>query len=186
MNTVKHILTCAGLTLLVSSCASNLAPSSGSSQSVSSSRASANSEERGIAERVYSLVNAKRASAGKRSLTGHSALNVIAQQQCQKMANGHVESGYAAKGSRSQYAYLKHNIENMNELTYKVPAGVSDPAGRAVGAWTHVHEGERSHVLQAWHVVGVGVKRTPSNTYITMCLGARPSGVPRSVSPIGW
>ena len=187
MNTVKHTLTCAGLALIVTSCSSNLAPSSGSSRSVSSAPASANSAERTIAERVYSLVNAKRAHAGKRALTGHSGLNVMAQKHSQRLSNGYTESGFSAMHSRAQYALLKHSVENMNELTYKVSAGVSDPAARAVAAWTRRHSGGESHILQAWHVVGVGVKKTADGgTQIVMCLGAQPSGVPRSVRPIGW
>lgn len=187
MNTVKHTLTCAGLALIVTSCSSNLAPSSGSSQSVSSAPASANSAERAIAQRVYSLVNNRRARAGKRALTGNSGLNAMAQKHSQRLSNGYVESGFSAAHSRSQYAYLKHSVENMNELTYKVPAGVSDPAARAVAVWTHTHGDEKSHILQAWHVVGVGVKKAADgSTQIVMCLGAQPSGVPRSVRPIGW
>ena len=170
---------------MVSSCASNLTPSSGSSQSVSSAPASANTAERAIAERVYSLVNNQRANAGKRPLKGHGALNSIAQKHCVKLSNGYVESGYSAKESRSQYAYLKYNVQNMNEVTYKVPSSAVDPAGKAVAEWTKSSD-EATSILQPWHVVGVGVKKTANTTYITMCLGSQPTGVPRSVSPIGW
>ncbi len=190
MNLVKHILTCAGVTLLVSSCASNLAPSSGSSQSASSAPTSVTSGERAVAERVFSLVNAERSRIGKRSLTPHSGLIAMAQKNSYRMAIGHREAthelSHMAKDSRSQYAYLKHSVENMNELTITVPAGHPDPAAKAVARWSHRHAGQLSAINQGWHVVGVGVKKTSSATYITLCLGAQTAGVPRSVQPIGW
>lgn len=182
MNTVKHILTCAGLATLVTSCASNLTPPSGPSQSESPVPAGASSSERAIAQRVYSLVNSRRASAGKRALRGHPGLNSMAEKHSARLANGYVESGTITRNSRAQYAYLRHNIENMTELTYRVPAGVSDPAGKAVAAWSQ----GGSRFLHSWQVCGVGVEKTPGATYVTMCIGSQPTGVPRSVSPIGW
>ena len=186
MNTVKHILTCAGLALVVSSCTSNLAPSSGSSRPSSSVPASANFSERSVAERIYGLVNSERSRAGKRALRGHPGLNNLAQKHSGHMASRQGAAGHFGSHNRAQYAYLKHNVENMSEMTYAVPAGSSDPAAVAVSAWKNSGE-HRRHMLQSWDVTGVGVKKgSNGTTYVTMCVGALPSGVPRSVQPIGW
>lgn len=145
-----------------------------------------NSSERAVAERVFSLVNAERSRAGKRPLTGNRGLISIAQKNSNRLAGGHVETNQMAKESRSQYAYLKHSVENMNELTMKVPASNSDPAAKAVAQWSRQRAGGQSHLTRGWHVVGIGVKKTSAATYITLCLGSQPSGVPRSVRPVGW
>lgn len=102
------------------------------------------------------------------------------------MAKRQQEASHFGSHNRSQYAYLKYNVENMSEMTYAVPVGAGDPATVAVNAWKNSREHKR-HMLQSWDVTGIGVKKGGNGTtYITMCVGAQPSGVPRSVKPIGW
>jgi len=170
------------LPIFFSSCASNL-----SSQSdVSTVPASVSSSERGIAERVYSLVNRERVREGRSSLRGHGGLNVLAQKHSEYLSSNTMNANHLGSENRAQYAYLKYNIENLSEMTYAVPSGSGDPAAVAVSAWAN-SSSHRKHMLQSWDLTGVGVKKAPSGvTYVTMCVGARPMGVPRGIQPIGW
>ena len=88
--------------------------------------------------------------------------------------------------NRAQYAYLKHSIENLSEMTYAVPSGTSDPAAAAVAAWKNSTEHSR-HMLQSWDLTGIGVRSSSNGkTYVTMCMGAQTMGVPRGITPVGW
>lgn len=186
MNTVKHILTCAGLALVVTSCSSNLTPQPGSSGSVSSAPSSANGSERAVAERIFALVNSERAGNGKKALRGHPGLNNLAQRHSAFLAQRSGDTNHMGSQNRAQFAYLKHNIENLSEMTYAVPPGSGDAASTAVNAWKN-SSSHRRHMLQSWDVTGVGVKKgSNGTTYVTMCVGAMPTGVPRSVQPVGW
>lgn len=194
MKALKHILTCGGMALLVTSCASSLtgsAPagnmvSSSPTGSASASSAKPSSRERVIAERVFSLVNSERSRAGKRAMRGHHGLNWLAQKHSNYMGASSQAANHLGSQNRAQYAYLKYNIENLSELTYAVPAGSGDPASTAVAAWKN-SASHRRHMLQSWDLTGIGVRAAPDgNTYVTMCLGAQLMGVPRSVQPIGW
>lgn len=188
MNALKHILTCGGVALLLSSCASNLSTSTVSSSVPSS----VSVPERAIADRVYGLVNSERSRAGKKALRGHNGLNKLAQKHSIQMgATSQIgatsqNANHLGSENRAQYAYLKHNIENLSEMTYAVPAGTSDPAAAAVSAWKNSAEHGR-HMLQDWDLTGIGVRSSSNGkTYVTMCMGAQAIGVPRSITPVGW
>ncbi len=186
MKVIKLILVSGAVTLLVSSCASNLGNPSTRTSAHSSAPRAVSSHDRAIAERVFRLVNAERARAGKRAMRGHGGLNVLAQKHSNQMAKRSQDANHMGSQNRAQYAYLKYNIENLSEMTYAVPAGTGDPAAVAVSAWkaspTHY-----KHMLQSWDLTGIGVASGANGvTYVTMCMGARPMGVPRSVLPVGW
>ena len=168
--------------LSFSSCASNLS----SPVKASSIPASVSSDERSIAENVYSLVNQERARAGKSAMRGHGGLNTLAQKHSDHMGSTFRDANHFGSENRAQYAYLKYNIENLSEMTYAVPSGSGDAAEAAVAAWKS-SVGHHRHMLQSWDLTGVGVKiSSDGTTYVTICLGARPTGVPRSIQPVGW
>ncbi|MCP5535461.1 MAG: hypothetical protein H7A51_04405 [Akkermansiaceae bacterium] len=182
MKSIKHIVMCGGVALVLSSCASKL----GTPPASPSAPASVSSRERAIAERLFSLVNNERVRAGKRAMRGHSGLNLLAQNHSNQMSSSSRDANHLGSQNRAQYAYLKYSIENLSEMTYAVPAGSADPAAVAVAAWKRSAEHSR-HMLQAWDLTGIGVKSAPNgNTYVTMCMGAQPMGVPRGVQPVGW
>lgn len=183
MKAIKHILTCGGIALVISSCASNLSgPSSSKVKTASSSSAS----ERAIAERVFLLINNERGRAGKRAMRGHQGLNYLAQKHSNEMrATDHGMGNHSGAQSRGEFAHLKYNIENLSEMSYAVPSSSSDPASVAVAAWKSDHE-IRSNMNQSWDLTGIGVSVSGRTTYVMVCMGARPMGVPRSVQPIGW
>ncbi len=194
MKALKHILTCGGMALLATSCASSLTSpaavgatvSSSPTQSAGASSAKPSSRERAIAERVFGLVNGERSRAGKRAMRGHHGLNSLAQKHSNYMGASSKAANHFGSQNRAQYAYLKYNIENLSEMTYAVPSGSSDPASTVVAAWKN-SASHRRHMLQSWDLTGIGVRAAPDgNTYVTMCLGAQLMGVPRSVQPVGW
>jgi len=186
MKAIKHILTCGGIALVISSCASNLSSPSSSRAKSSSASSSSSASERAIAERVFRLVNNERARAGKRALRGHQGLNYLAQKHSNQMGStSHGVANHSGSQNRAQYAYLKYNIENLSEMTYAVPSGSGDPASVAVGAWKSSNQHSR-HMLQSWDLTGIGVRVSAGTTYVTMCMGAQLMSVPRSVQPIGW
>ena len=115
-------------------------------------------DERAIAERVFSLVNATRAKAGKRALRGHSGLIAFAQKQSKSLSKRRSTST-AGMLSRVYYAHLRHSVDGMREFTYRASAGTSGPAGKAVASWSH-GSGKRGQLLQGWHVIGVGVTKS--------------------------
>lgn len=182
MNALKHTLTCGGVALFLSSCASNLTAPNASSSAPSS----VSSRERVVAERVYSLVNSERSRAGKRALRGHSGLNRLAQNHSNQMSSTSKEAHHLGSENRAQYAYLKYSIENLSEMTFAVPAGTGDPAAAAFSAWKNSAQHHR-HMLQSWDLTGIGVRSGANGkTYVTMCMGAQPMGVPRGIQPVGW
>ncbi|MBT8045272.1 MAG: CAP domain-containing protein [Verrucomicrobiae bacterium] len=182
MNTIINILTCCGVALVISSCASNLNSPNGTA----SAPANVSSKDRAIAERVFSLINSERARVGKKAMRGHGGLNRLAQNHSNQMGSSMSNANHMGSQNRAQYAYLRYSIENLSEMTYAVPAGSSDPAAVAVAAWKRSPEHSR-HMLQTWDLTGVGVKSAANGqTYITMCMGAQPMGVPRGVQPVGW
>ena len=182
MNKLTNIIISGGVALFFSSCASNLT----SPNQATSIPTSVSSEERGIAERVYALVNEERARAGKRALRGHGGLNTLAQKHSDHMGSSLGDVNHYGSENRAQYAYLKHSIENLSEMTYAVPSDSEDPAAETVAAWKSSVRHQK-HMLQSWHHTGIGVKRgSDGNTYITMCMGAQPMGTPRSIQPVGW
>lgn len=186
MNAIKHTLTFGGVALLFTSCASNLATPTASSSPSATGSSSVSSSERAIAERVYSLVNNERVRSGKRAMRGHSGLNRLAQSHSSRMGSKAQNANHLGSENRAQYAYLKYSIENLSEMSYAVPSGSGDPASAAVAAWKRSPEHSR-HMLQSWDLTGIGVcKATNGQVYVTMCMGAQPMGVPRSVRPIGW
>jgi len=182
MHTIKNIILCGGSALLTLSCASSL--NSKSPNRVK--QLSMSSKDRGVAERVFSLVNAERRRNGKKAMRPHAGIIKLAQQNSNRLAADPSSAAHLGSQNRSEFAFLKYNVENLSEVEYSVPSGVSDPAVYALNAWKKSPE-HRAHILQSWDVTGVGAK-TDSNgkTHITMCMGASPSGVPRSVSPVGW
>ncbi|NWK56850.1 CAP domain-containing protein [Verrucomicrobiaceae bacterium N1E253] len=181
MNIIKPILTWAGAAIVITS----LSSCSSSSNLTQQTAAPPNAQERKIAERVFSLVNAERAKAGKKAFRGNRNLNKMAQQHSSFQASSHLTKGKPSNfGShnRAQYAYLKYGIENLGEIESAVPASNSDPARTAVNAWMKSAEHNR-HLKQSWDLTGVGVHKANNKYYITMMVGVRPSGVPRSVRP---
>ncbi|MGB0992698.1 MAG: CAP domain-containing protein [Akkermansiaceae bacterium] len=183
MTFTQNILTCAGLALFASSCASNHSPvtTSGSAPSGLSS------SERNIAQQVFNGINAERARNGKKALRGHPALNKLAQKQSDYLASrGDTSTHVAHHGAhnRAQYAYLKHDIENVTEIATSVSG--ANPSGTAVSQWKNSAD-HRKHILQSWDVTGVGVSRgSDGKYYIVQAVGAQLVGVPRSIQPIGW
>ena len=181
MNRLMNIIAGGLVALSFSSCASNLS----SPVKASSISASVSSEERSIAENVYSLVNQERARAGKSAMRGHGGLNKLAQMHSDYMGSVSRKANHFGSQNRAQYAYLKYNIQNLSEMTYAVPSGSGNAASAAVSAWKS-RAGHHKHMLQSWDLTGVGVKMTSDGTtYVTICMGARPSGMPRSTQPIG-
>ena len=140
-----------------------------------------------IAERVFKLVNAERAKAGKKAVLGSMSLNGMAQGHSKFQATSGLTQGRPSDfGSmnRSQYAYLKYGIANMGEVYSAVPVSTSDPASAAVNAWVKSAEHNR-HLKQTWDLTGIGVHKGNGKYYITMMVGVRSGGVPRSMAPGG-
>lgn len=182
MNKLTNIIVGGATALFFSSCVSNLT----SPNQATSVPASVSSEERSIGERIYSLVNEERVRAGKRAMRGHSGLNLLAQKHSDHMGSAFQDVNHFGSQNRAQYAYLKYSIENLSEMTYAVSSDSPDPAAETVEAWMSSASHHR-HMLQSWHLTGIGVKTAADgNTYITMCVGAQPGGVPRSIQPVGW
>lgn len=178
MKKIKPILTWAGgaLTLLLFSCS----PSSNLTQATAPT-----SQEQAIAERVFTLVNAERVKAGKKEVRGSMSLNAMAQGHSKFQATSGLTQGKSSDfGSvnRAQYAYLKYGIANMGEIYSAVPASTSDPAKAAVNAWVKRVEHNR-HLKQTWDLTGIGVYKGNGKYYITMMVGVRSGGVPRSMRP---
>ena len=150
--------------------------------------ASSTPQEKAIAKRVFSLVNAQRAGNGKRALRGSSVLNNLAQTHSKFLATNNLTEGQAThfgSRNRAQYAFLKHGIENLGEITYILPASTPDPAGTTVQAWIKSVK-HRSHINQSWELTGIGVYKTSDKVYFTMLVGVVPAGVPRSMQPRVW
>lgn len=145
-------------------------------------------QEQVIAKRVFSLVNAERASRGKPPLRGSQVLNKMAQQHSRFLGTDTLADGkpsHFGTRNRAQYAFLKHGIENMGEIVYTVPASTPDPAGATVRAWKRSVK-TRDHLNQTWELTGVGVYKTSHKVYLTMLVGIVPAGVPRSMQPMAW
>lgn len=175
MKNYKTILLLVGAAFLVVSCA----PMSNSALvSVPSSH------ERTVAEQIFKLVNIERVKVGRKPLRGIRALNAMAQKHSEFQATSSVvknETSNIGSQNRAQYAYLKHGIENLTEIVSVVPASNPDPAGTVVNAWKKSAEHSR-HIKQTWDLTGIGVYESDNGkVYITMMLGVRPSGVPRSM-----
>lgn len=135
---------------------------------------------------MFSLLNAQRAKVGKKPLRGHRGLNQLAQKQADYLSRNAKNGQASTFGSvnRAQYAYLRFNLENVTELANATSSG--DVASDTVNAWMGSAEHRRT-VLQSWNNVGIGVSKGPyGRTYVTMLLGVSTTGVPRSVTPIGW
>ena len=177
MKPITSIITCCSLALLFSSCASNL-------QSTSKAIApQTSSSERAVAEQIFAQINAERSRIGKKPLRGNRGLNALAQKQADFMSS---RSSASTMGSnnRAQYAYLRLNIQNLTELANSTSS--SNAASAIVQSWTSSSEHRRT-LRQSWNSTGIGVSRgADGKTYATMLLGVSSSGVPRSVTPIGW
>lgn len=136
-----------------------------------------------MAERVFSLVNAERAKAGKKPLKGSRVLNSMAQSHSEFQASSHLTNGKPSSfgaHNRAQYAYLKHGIENLGEIDSAISTKHADPARVVVNSWMQRTEHNR-HLKQTWDLTGIGVERSNGKYYITMMVGVRSGGVPRSV-----
>lgn len=184
MKIIKPILTWAGATLTLFSALSVVSCSSTSNLTQASAPSS---QERVIAERVFKLVNAERAKVGKSAVKGSMSLNGMAQGHSKFQGTSGLTQGKPSDfGSmnRAQYAYLKHGIANLGEIYSAVPVSTSDPAAAAVNAWVKSAEHNR-HLKQTWDLTGIGVYRANSKYYITMMVGVRSGGVPRSMTPGG-
>lgn len=182
MNKITPYISLAFITLVFSSCVSNLTSTNASI----SSPVPVSDEDRVIAERIYALVNNERALVSQRALRGHNGLNHLAQRHSLYMGSSLGSVYHFGSENRAQYAYLKHSIENLSEMTYITANGSEDPALEAVEAWSSSPD-HRNKMLQSWDVTGIGVSTNAAGeTYITICLGAKPIGTPRSVRPIGW
>jgi uncharacterized protein YkwD len=182
MKKLFTLTTSAAISLILASCASNLA----APNKPSSAALSVSAEERVIAERVYALVNEQRELAGEKSMRGHYGLNVLAQKHSLHMGSSMSEANHFGSKNRAQYAELKYSIENLSEMTYVVYGGSDDPAADAIEAWES-SESHLKHMHQTWDLAGVGVyKAFTGDIYITICMGAQPLGVPRGIRPIGW
>ena len=178
MNKIPPILSCAGalLTVLLFSC---------SSASNTAQVAKPNSEEQAIAERVFKLVNIERVKAGKKEVRGSMDLNGMAQGHSKFQATSGLTQGKPSdfgSTNRAQYAYLKYGITNLGEVYSGVPVTSPDPAKAAVAAWVKRVEHNR-YLKQTWDLTGVGVYKANRKYYITMMVGVRASGVPRSMEP---
>jgi len=178
MKQIKPILTWAGaaFSLVLVSCSS----SSNLTQATAPS-----SQERVIAERVFKLVNAERVKVGKKEVRGSMSLNGMAQGHSKFQATSGLtkrKSSDFGSVNRAQYAYLKHGIANLGEIYSAVPVSTSDPAKAAVNAWVKSVEHNR-HLKQTWDLTGIGVYKANNKYYITMMVGVRSGGVPRSMQP---
>ncbi len=174
MKPIKPILTWAGaaLSLVLVSC---------SSPSNLTQATAPSSQERVIAERVFKLVNVERVKAGKKEMRGSMSLNGLAQGHSKFQATQGKSSDFGSV-NRAQYAYLKHGIANLGEIYSAVPVSTSDPAKAAVNAWVKSVEHNR-HLKQTWDLTGIGVYKANNKYYITMMVGVRSGGVPRSMQP---
>ncbi|BDS05224.1 hypothetical protein NT6N_02640 [Oceaniferula spumae] len=179
MKAITRLLSCCSVALLVSSCASNLAETTKPASKPSSN-------ERAVAERIFSMINADRAQSGMKPLRGNSGLNRLAQKQADFMSRGATNGQASTMGSnnRAQYASLRLNIENVTELANSTSSG--NAASAIVQSWKGSPEHNRT-LRQTWNTTGIGVSvGRDGKTYVTMLLGVSGTGVPRSVTPIGW
>jgi uncharacterized protein YkwD len=146
------------------------------------------SRDQVIAKRVFSLINAERAKVGRPPLRGSGPLNTMAQKHSKFQATSQLSDGkpsHFGAQNRAQFANLKYGIENVGEMIYAVPVSDPDPAGTAVNAWESSGEHKR-YINQSWTLTGIGVSRGRGQIYITMLVGVRSGGVPRSMRPGGW
>ena len=181
-----NILLLGALAFSLASCTNNLTTSNATSQSVNKGSSTSTPSNRAVGERVYSLVNAKRAQAGKKALRGNSGLNSLAQKQANYLAQNAKLGKASTLGShnRAQYALLRYNVENVTEITNSTSS--DNAASETVAEWMNSSEHRRT-LLQSWSHTGIGSSRGPDGrTYITMLVGVNSSGVPRSVTPVGW
>lgn len=187
INYLYRFLSFGSLCLLLVSCSST--GDSGSTSGDTGAYAKPSSRERAIANRLFSLVNEERAKVGKKALRGESSLNKMAQKHSQFQATSKHTKGKASHfgtENRAQYAYLKHGIENLGEVVQIVSSSDPDPALSAVNAWRRSKEHNR-HMTGSWELTGIGVHMASNGkTYITMLVGIRPGGVPRSMQPRAW
>ncbi|MBK1855742.1 CAP domain-containing protein [Verrucomicrobiaceae bacterium 5K15] len=177
MKAVISILTCCATAVLLSSCASSL------SSSPTRSAPKASQGEQAVAEQIFALINAERAQIGKKPLRGNRGLNQMAQKQADFMSQ---RSSVTTMGSmnRSQYAYLRLNVQNLTELANATAS--SNTASAVVQSWKNSPEHNRT-LRQSWNTTGIGVSQgADGKTYVTMLVGVSSTGVPRSVTPIGW
>ena len=182
MSKISPHISLAIISLVFASCVSNLTSTNNSI----SSPVPVSDEDRVIAERIYALVNNERALVGQKMLRGHNGLNHLAQKHSLYMGSSLSSVYHFGSENRAQYAYLKHSIENLSEMTYVTANGSDDPALEAVEAWSSSPD-HRNKMLQSWDLTGIGVSTNAAGeTYITICLGAKPIGIPRSFRPIGW
>ena len=146
-------------------------------------------QEQAIAKRIFKLVNDERVKVGRKPLRGNKSLNNMAQRHSHFQATSELTGGkpsHFGTKNRAQYAYLKYGIENMGEVVLVVPSSSSDPAASAVNSWKKSKE-HRRHITETWELTGVGVyKAKNGKTYLTMLVGVRPGGVPRSMQPRAW
>ena len=86
--------------------------------------------------------------------------------------------------NRAQYAYLRFNIENVTELAHATSA--DSAAADIVSAWMNSPE-HRNTLMQSWNNTGIGVSKDAyGRTYATMLVGVSTTGMPRSITPVGW
>jgi len=166
------------------SCSSNLTSGSTPAQTPQNSRSTGS--DRAVGERIFNLVNAARAKSGKQRLQGNRGLNQLAQKQANYLSKNATDGQASTSGSmnRAQYAYLRFNIENVTELANVTSSG--SVATDTVNAWMRSPEHRRT-LLQSWNKTGIGVsKGAYGRTYVTMLVGVSTTGVPRSVTPVGW
>lgn len=179
MNALKLIPLFCLVVSLLASCSNNL--TSGTSAPKPSSRATTG--DRAVGEKIFGLINAERAKAGKKPLRGNRGLNELAQKQANYLSQKGQASTFGSI-NRAQYAYLRYNVENVTELANATPSG--DAARDTCIAWMSSPEHRRT-LLQSWNNTGIGVsKGADGRTYVTMLVGVTTTGVPRSVTPVGW
>jgi len=169
-------------TCLLVSCSSNLS----TSEPVASSNSRATTKSKVIAETIFKRVNIERQKIGKKALHGNSGLNNLAQKQANYLSKNSKTGEASTFGSnnRAQYAKLRYNIENVTELTNSTYS--DNVASDIVQQWMGSPEHRRT-LLQSWNKTGIGVSQGPyGRTYVTMLVGASTTGVPRSVTPVGW
>lgn len=107
----------------------------------------------------------------------------MAQKQADFMSQ---RSSVTTMGSmnRSQYAYLRLNVQNLTELANATAS--NNTASAVVQSWKNSPEHNRT-LRQSWNTTGIGVSQgADGKTYVTMLVGVSSTGVPRSVTPIGW
>lgn len=145
--------------------------------SINTTTPAVSDSEKQIAITLYEKINNHRKSYGLNPIRGHQALNSIAQTYSNNLSlgqpNRHTDENY------EQYCYLKYNIENVKCYTYVSPSQCNTLYEDVMSMWSSVY-------LQYWEYVGIGIRKTEfDETYITLCIGARSSGLPKSIQPIG-